>query len=69
VVLAGLAARGVIVDYRAPDLIRVAPIPLYNTFHEVWRFAETLREVIRDGGQGAAREKPSTRAQPPAPPS
>ena len=63
VVLAGLAARGVIVDYRAPDLIRVAPIPLYNTFHEVWRFAEALREVLGDTGQA----EPPTRAQPDVP--
>jgi kynureninase len=45
-VLAELAARGVVADYRAPDLIRVAPIPLYNTFHEIWRFAQILREVL-----------------------
>ncbi len=35
-----------IADYRAPDIIRVAPIPLYNTFHEAWRFATILSEVI-----------------------
>jgi kynureninase len=44
-VLAGLAARGVVADFRAPDIIRVAPIPLYNTYHEAWRFAHLLREV------------------------
>src|SRR6266567_920776 len=27
-----------------PDAIRVAPTPLYNTFHEVWRFAKILAE-------------------------
>jgi kynureninase len=37
----------VIADYRAPDIIRVAPIPLYNTFHEAWRFAQVLGEVTR----------------------
>lgn len=44
-VLAGLAARGVVADFRAPDIIRVAPMPLYNTYHEAWRFAHLLREV------------------------
>jgi kynureninase len=29
-------------DFREPNVIRVAPTPLYNTFHEVWRFAEIL---------------------------
>ena len=46
-VLSALAARGVIADFRAPDIIRVAPIPLYTTFHEVWRFARLLDEVLR----------------------
>jgi kynureninase len=37
-----LQTAGVKCDFREPDVIRVAPAPLYNTFHEVWRFAETL---------------------------
>jgi kynureninase len=31
-------------DFREPNVIRVAPTPLYNTFHEVWRFARILRQ-------------------------
>ncbi len=45
-VLAALAARGVVADFRAPDIIRVAPVPLYNTYHEAWRLASLLRELI-----------------------
>jgi kynureninase len=29
-------------DFREPNVIRVAPAPLYNEFHEVWRFAQIL---------------------------
>ncbi|HET9299841.1 MAG TPA: kynureninase [Candidatus Polarisedimenticolaceae bacterium] len=37
-----LEARGFVTDFREPDVIRVAPVPLYNTFHEVVRFARAL---------------------------
>src|SRR5437867_2806931 len=37
-----LVAAGVKCDFREPKVIRVAPTPLYNTFHEVWRFAKML---------------------------
>ncbi len=37
-----LEAEGVVCDFREPNVIRVAPTPLYNTFHECWRFAEIL---------------------------
>ncbi len=40
---AKLEAAGVKCDFREPNVIRVAPTPLYNTFHEVWRFANILR--------------------------
>jgi kynureninase len=38
-----LEAAGVKCDFREPNVIRAAPTPLYNTFHEVWRFANILR--------------------------
>jgi kynureninase len=43
-----LGERGVVCDWRDPDVIRVAPIPLYNTFEEVFRFSERLEEALRE---------------------
>ena len=40
--LRALETEGVACDFREPDVIRVAPVPLYNGFHEVWRFARIL---------------------------
>jgi kynureninase len=45
-----LKARGIIPDYRAPNVIRLAPAPLYTSYHELWRTAQALREII-DGGE------------------
>ena len=42
-VLAAIEARGVVADFRSPDIIRLAPIPLYNSFHDLWRLGEVLR--------------------------
>ena len=39
-----LESAGVKCDFREPNVIRAAPTPLYNTFHEVWRFAQILSE-------------------------
>ena len=39
-----LQAAGVKCDFREPNVIRAAPTPLYNSFHEVWRFAKILGE-------------------------
>jgi kynureninase len=41
-----LEEEGVVVDFREPDVIRAAPVPLYNTFHEVWRFARILSRHV-----------------------
>ncbi|MBC8144637.1 MAG: kynureninase [bacterium] len=40
-----LAFAGVVADYRPPDVIRVAPVPMYNTFDDVWRFVEILKRT------------------------
>jgi kynureninase len=45
-VVRSLEAAGVVADFREPDVIRVAPVPLYNTFHEVWRFARLLSTCL-----------------------
>lgn len=44
---AALGKEGVVCDFREPDVIRVAPVPLYNTFHDVWRFTELIRRASR----------------------
>jgi kynureninase len=43
-------ASGILCDYRHPDVIRVAPVPLYNRFVDVYRFARTWANLT-----GAAR--------------
>ena len=41
-----LAGLGIVVDHRDPDVIRVAPVPLYNTFQEVERFSRAFLEAL-----------------------
>ena len=43
-----LAQQDIMVDWREPDVIRLAPVPLYNTFEEVWRFADTLQQILKN---------------------
>jgi kynureninase len=38
-----LVARGVLGDWREPDVMRIAPAPLYNTFSDCLRYAETVQ--------------------------
>jgi kynureninase len=37
-----LTANGIIADWREPDVIRIAPVPLYNSFEDVWQFVNVL---------------------------
>ena len=41
-----LRDRGVITDWREPDVIRVSPTPLYNSFEEVYRFVDQLKQCL-----------------------
>ncbi|XP_053452899.1 kynureninase isoform X2 [Nycticebus coucang] len=41
-----LEKRGVVCDKREPDGIRVAPVPLYNSFHDVYKFVSLLTSVL-----------------------
>jgi kynureninase len=47
-VLEILQSNGVVVDERKPDVIRVAPAPLYNTFTEVWEFCQIFLQACRE---------------------
>jgi kynureninase len=41
-----LMEQGVVSDWREPDVIRVAPTPLYNTFEDVYHFTERLKSIL-----------------------
>jgi len=41
-----LEKSGVVCDWREPDVVRVAPVPLYNTFEDVRRFVLRLEEAL-----------------------
>ncbi|HEU5292917.1 MAG TPA: kynureninase [Cyclobacteriaceae bacterium] len=42
-----ITKAGVFADWREPYVIRVAPVPLYNTFEEVFRFAEIFKKALK----------------------
>ncbi len=42
-----LTASDVYVDWRFPDVIRAAPVPLYNSFEDVYRFADRLQHILK----------------------
>ena len=44
-----LRSSGVISDYRAPNVVRLAPVALYTTFTDVWRTVEILRQIVESG--------------------
>jgi kynureninase len=45
-VFQALEDNGVVGDWREPDVIRVAPVPLYNRYMDVWRFVEILDKEL-----------------------
>jgi len=58
-VMQALIARGVIGDFREPDILRFGLTPLYLRFEDVWRAAQILREIIAT----AAWDRPEFRAR------
>ena len=41
-----ITKRGVIADWREPDVIRIAPVPLYNSYLDVFNFYKILEEIL-----------------------
>ncbi|MBM7644570.1 kynureninase [Scopulibacillus daqui] len=44
-----LKENNVIPDFRAPNGIRLAPVPLYNTFQEIWNTVQILKKIMIEG--------------------
>lgn len=47
-VLHCLEENGVVIDERKPDVVRVAPAPLYNTYTEVWQFSQIFLQACKE---------------------
>ncbi len=45
-----MTASGVIADFREPCVIRIAPVPLYTSFQDVFTFGKVMRRLLRAGG-------------------
>ena len=58
-IMQALIARGVIGDFRDPDVLRFGLTPLYLGFEDVWRAVDILDDVVRDG---AWRDEPGRMA-------
>jgi kynureninase len=43
-----LMQQGVMTDWREPNVIRVAAVPLYNSFKDVWRFADIIQKLVNN---------------------
>jgi kynureninase len=48
-IVQALIARGVIGDFRAPDILRFGVTPLYTSFEDVWNAVEQMKQVLESG--------------------
>ena len=37
-----------VIDYRKPNVLRIAPVPLYNSYEEVYKFVKELERILND---------------------
>ena len=44
-----LLQNGIITDWREPNVIRMAPVPLYNSFQDIFRFGTILQSILKRG--------------------
>ena len=42
-----LTSEGVIADWREPNVIRMAPVPLYNTFEDVYQLGQIIEKSLK----------------------
>ena len=45
--LALLNKKNVILDFREPDILRMTPVPLYNSYVDVYQLSEALKEALQ----------------------
>src|SRR4030095_2269367 len=43
-----LTAEGIFTDWREPNVIRIAPVPLYNKFEDIWRFGNVIETILHN---------------------
>ena len=53
--------RGLSCDWREPDVIRLAPAPLYNSFEDCWRAVTLIAELINAAPAASTRDRPAPR--------
>lgn len=46
-IVKALAANGVVVDWREPNVVRMAPVPLYNSFEDIYQFGQVFSQILK----------------------